>query len=160
MRSVLITLLLLGTLSLLSACGGGSNHTTASVRIMTNGTLPSGTRIGGIEVTLDLPDGVSVRATADSQNPGVLVTDQGVVTVAGSNTTALGTYTTNPNRVTLQVANADGFGTGEFVTVTCDIASDTSVTASGFGVGGLVAVDLNGTRIAGLTPGMTTMWWH
>ncbi len=130
----------------------------AIVKIMTSGNT-QGAQIGGIDVTLDLPPGVSVKATPDAQNPNVLVTDSGVVVAsgaaAGPNTLVTGTYTASPNRVYVHVANA-GFGTGEFATVTCDLATGATVTAGDFNTESLYVVDnQNATEITGLTAGLT-----
>lgn len=163
MKRMLISLLMLMTMSLLSACGGGGGGGTAAptkavVTIATTGTLASGTLIGGIDIALNLPAGVSVKATSDAANPAVLVTDSGVVAVsgvaAGANSTALGTYTATPNAVAIKVVNADGFITGEFVTVNCDIAPGTTAAAADFTMGAMTAVDLNGAEIEGLAAHM------
>jgi hypothetical protein len=166
MLRLIASMLMLCTMSFLPACGGGgggaapaSAPTTAIVKILTSGTLASGALIGGIDVTLNLPAGVSVKATPDSVNPAVYVTDAGVITVsgvaAGTNTTAIGTYTASPNSVAIHVVNADGFGTGEFVTITCDIAAGTTVAATDFTTGTLYVADVDGATIPGLTAGTT-----
>jgi hypothetical protein len=162
MKRLIASMLMLCTMSFLPACGGGgggaapaSAPTTAIVNILTSGTLASGALIGGIDVTLNLPAGVSVKATPDGANPDVLVTDSGVVAVsgvaAGTNTTAIGTYTASPNSVAIHVVNADGFGTGEFVTITCDIAAGTSPAPSDFTVSAAAVKDLNGAAVSGMT---------
>lgn len=131
--------------------------TTATITIMANGTLGSGTLIGGIDVTLALPAGVTVKADPDATNTAVMVTDTGVVNpsgaAAGANTLSTATYASG--EVAIHVANPDGFVSGEFVTVKCDIAAGAAVTTTSFSVSGLYAVDLNGATITGLTGGYT-----
>jgi len=53
------------------------------------------------------------------------------------------------------VANAGGFGTGEFVTVNCDIASGSYPHAADFSLSDPSVADLNGASITGLTAGFT-----
>jgi hypothetical protein len=135
-------------------------HTTATVKIMATGTLATGVMIGGIDVMLTLPAGVSVKATADLTNPAVMVTDAGVVAASGvavgANTLATATYNATPSGVvSIHLANDTGFATGEIVTVICDIAAGSFPTASGFSLSGFNAVDLNGATITGLVTGYT-----
>lgn len=168
-RISLSTLLILALgLTMLSACGGDSSSaplpsrpTTAVIKIETTGTLGQGTMIGGITVTGVLPAGVTVKATPDVQNPAVLITDSGVViasgaavaVVTGENASAFATYDPATGKVDIQVYDQDGFGAGEFVTVTCDIASGTR--PGSFGLEGFTPKDLDGAPIDGLTPGYT-----
>lgn len=105
-----------------------------------------------------LPSGVTIKATPDTQNPSVLVTNSGVVVasgVVGRNASTLATYNAATRKVNIQVYDQDGFGTGEFVTVTCDIVSGTTATAGSFGLEGFTPKDLNGAEINGLTPKIT-----
>ena len=149
------------SLLMITACGGGgaAAPTKAIITISASGPLANGTLIGGIDSALNLPAGVSVKATADAANPAALVTDAGVLAAsgvaAGTNTTVLGTYTPAPPAVTIKVINPAGFGTGEFVTVNCDIAAGSMVKAFDFSATALTAVDLNGAAITGLNAGLT-----
>ena len=164
MKKTLILGLLVSfiALSTLSGCKSKSDDavpTTATVKVMATGTLDTGVLIGGIDITMTLPAGVTVKATADPTNTAVMVTDTGVVEASGvaigANTNTLATYTAASRTVAIHVANANGFATGEFVTVKCDIAATSVVTASSFGLSGFNPVDLNGAAIAGLTPGFS-----
>lgn len=163
-REILFTALALFTLS---ACGGGgggggngeTQPTTAVLKISTQGSLAGGTQIGGINISINLPAGVTVKATADA-NSGLLVTDAGVVTAsgaaAGTNATVLAVYTAGPPAtVSINLANPNGFSTGEFVTVNCDIAAGNSPKSADFSLADFNAVDLNGAAVTGLTPGFT-----
>lgn len=159
-------------LIVLSACGGDSSSaslpvqiqpTKAVIKIETTGTLGGGTMIGGITVTGVLPAGVTVKATPDPENPAVLVTNSGVVVESGAavavatgeSASAIATYNSTDRKVNIQVYDQDGFGIGEFVTVTCNIASGTTPKAASFGLEGFTPKDLNGAPINGLTPGYT-----
>lgn len=148
----------------LSGCGanpgGGSTATSqptsAVIKVSTQGTLTSGTQIGGLDITVTLPTGVSVKSVTNPPE-----TDSGVVVTsdAAANSTVLSTYavatSASTGKVRVLLANTGGFGTGEFMTIHCDIASGSTPTASGFGLSGFVAKDLNGVVINGLAPGFT-----
>ena len=130
---------------------------TAVLKISTQGTLPSGTQIGGIDVTIALPTGVTVKSVTSPPE-----TDSGVVVtsgVAAANSTVLSTYTaatsTSTGKVRVLLANSNGFGTGEFMTINCDIALGSTPTASDFSLSGFVAKDLNGVAISGLNSAFT-----
>lgn len=151
-----IVLLALGVM--LAACGGGgggggpAQPTAAVIKLSVEGT-PSGTPIGGIQATVTLPSGVSVKAT---QNPPQ--TDDNVVLASGGAANAefvLGTYSTSSNAVTVYVTKSDGIAVGEFATVNCDIAAGTFPTAADFSVTGLSAWDVNGATVTGLAASFT-----
>lgn len=177
MKRSLITgfLMVIALIIIISGCGGaGGGETTttpppiippqttpqatiAVLKISSQGTLPSGSLIGGIDITVTLPSGVTVK---NQTNPPE--TDAGVVVtsaLAVSNSTLLSTYTAasgaTKGAVRVIIANSNGFGTGEFVTVNCNIAAGSSPTASDFSVSNLLVKDLNGTTINGLTATIT-----
>jgi len=161
----LASLILALGFTVLSACGGDSGSaplpsppTKAVIKIETAGTLDQGVMIGGITVTGVLPAGVTVKATPDAQNPAFLVTDSDVVIasgVTGTNASAYATYNATNRKVNILVYGQEGFGIGEFVTVTCDIAPGTRPTAGSFGLEGFISKDLNGSPIGTLTAGFT-----
>ena len=167
MKATLQIFLLLTVTSLLFACGGGGGGgssstppppTTKVIKISTQGTMPSGALIGGISVTVMLPDGVTVKATSDPINPSVLVTDADVVApsgVAAASSSVLATYTmataSAAGNVNVQMAQSTGFAVGEFVTVNCDVAAGKTVTSANFSLSNFSAVDLNGTPLGGLS---------
>jgi hypothetical protein len=168
MKTILQRLLPLIAASMLFACGGGGGGsggnatpptpTTKIIKISTQGTMPSGALIGGVSVTAILPDGVTVSASSDPQNPAVQVTNAGVVVssgVAAASSSVLATYTmataTAAGKVNIQLAQSSGFTVGEFVTVNCDVAAGKTVTAANFSLSNFSAVDLNGTPLGGLS---------
>ncbi|MDH4163771.1 MAG: hypothetical protein OEW15_13960 [Nitrospirota bacterium] len=161
------------SLTMAAACGGGGGGgggggntapTTAIVTLATSGTLPAGVDgIGAIDITLALPAGVTVAATNQ-------VTDSGVVTASGTATGAIafGTYTAATTtipatvRVMITSSSAGGFGTGEFATVNCILNgtspadADFTVLAESFqAVGIIVSTNSTTTITSSLTPGMT-----
>jgi hypothetical protein len=158
-------LILALSLTVVAACGKVESSdplapppTKAVIKISTAGSFGPDRLIGGITVTAVLPAGVTVKATPDTQNTSILVSDQGVVTASGVtsvNAAAFATVDQPDRRLQIQVYDQNGFGTGEFVTVACDIASGATPTAGNFGLEGFIAKDLNGADIDGLTAGLT-----
>ena len=152
---------LFGIISL-SGCGSGGGDgvtqpTTAVLKISTQGTLPSGTQIGGIDITIALPTGVTVKSVTSPPE-----TDSGVVVTSGvavANSTVLSTYTAatsaSAGNVRVLLAISNGFGMGEFMTIYCDIASGSTPAASDFSLTGFAAKDLNGVLISGLNSAFT-----
>jgi len=128
---VRISILFLMVFSLaLAGCGGGGGSsapapkTTAVLKIGTQGGLPAGvTGLSGVGVTITLPQGVTV-ATDGNGNPAANVAMVSGVAVGGSIAAPVYTAPTATTNGTLKVVVAAGstlFGTGEFVTVTCQL---------------------------------------
>ena len=154
-----------------AGCGGGSSGgtppappapTTATVKVSTSGALASGVRIGGVDVKLVLPAGVTLGAAADATNPSVLVATPDAVKASGgpsASALVLGVYTPAaggaPGSVVIHVADGAGFGAGELATVTCALAAGSKPASSDFSLTALQAVDLNGAAVAGLQPALT-----
>jgi hypothetical protein len=170
MKTLAISMILLISVALTSCGGAGGNSnndngtnngsttfpTKAVVKLSTGGSLPSGAQIGGIDVTVTLPQGVTLKSTTS------LTTDDGVVMASGAatnNTQVLATYSaatgTAPGHVRILIANPNGFGIGEFATVNGEIASGATVLQAGFGISDLTAKDLNGVTMSGLSSSLT-----
>ncbi|MCK9417912.1 MAG: hypothetical protein M0R70_00865 [Nitrospirae bacterium] len=167
--SFIILLLLVTSALLFSACGGGGgggttegnttggNTTTQStqaiVKLSATGTLATGTQIGGIDITMHLPAGVTIKSTTNPPE-----TDSGIVTASGlavSNSSVVANYTASSGTVHIVLANPNGFSTGEFATVNCDIAAGSNPTQTDFSVVNMTAKDLNGIAISGLSAVLT-----
>ena len=123
---------------------------TAVVTLGTNGTLPVGKSIGGIDVTLNLPPGVTVKADKTTETlPGVVVSSgaaQGAPSVAKF-TPAAGNA---PAQVRLVLLKLSGFSTGEFATLNLDIDGPVPTIAD-FSTTKVTITDINGTSMNGLT---------
>jgi hypothetical protein len=152
------TLTAIAGLLLITACGGGEKSsaafmpTKAAVKLSSAGTG----MIYGIDLTINLATGVSVKSSNPPQ------TDAGVVSasgVAASGSVTTGVYTaatgTFPATLRILVANPNGFSTGEFCTVNADIALGRWPTSGEFSIGHFSASDENGSVIDGLTGELT-----
>lgn len=160
MRKLLPLTLTMLAAATLSACGGGggggafllpSSQPTAVLTLSTAGT---GT-VYGIDVTVNLPEGVTAKSTMPPQ------TDAGVATASGAaaGSTVAAVYSaasgTVPGKIRLLAAKATGFGVGEFATVKCDIASGHTPMQADFSLSDFSASDENGVAVPGLTAGFT-----
>jgi hypothetical protein len=164
--SVLILLFILVSLAACSSGGGSTNPpppTKAVITLSMTGTLPAGMLIYGTQATVNLPPGVTAKASPSSANPQALVTDLGVVSASGQAAgaeIASGAYlasSTTPTtyKVDLSVSKSSGFSAGEFAVVNCDIAAGYFPAVTAFTVTDFKAVDQNGATLTGLTVGHT-----
>lgn len=141
----------------------GIGGLSAVVKLSTVGTLSPGTLIGGLQLTLTLPAGVSLRADFSSGQTQFAPL-AGVVTASGaaaSGSLVSASYVpaagAAPGAVTVALISSSGFGVGEFVTINCDVAAGVNLpTPSQFVVISFgPIVDQTGAPISGLTPSLT-----
>lgn len=167
MKKILLSALLMAVSLTLSACGGGGGSTTTLPAAPTTAVLKLSTvakagqnpQAAGLELTVLLPTGVTVKTvTASKQTAaGVLNYSGGV---AFSNITTqlfprplFGLYSSaaaalGKNAVKIQIASGTAtFGAGEFATLTCNIGAGTSVKATDFQLTGFLAGGTGGTDI-------------
>jgi len=141
-------------LLVLAGCGsGGGDHVSAPagavVRLSTraDGSAPT---IGGIFVTLNLPAGVSVKVTEDGSGQ----TADGVVVKSGAadstNSTVIAKYDRAGGTMNIVIVKSDGFQSGEFAAVTCDLTPATDPVSGDFTTSNFSAFDLAGNEITGL----------
>jgi hypothetical protein len=165
---LLITCFIL--LSLVACSSGGSDNgpvqpTTAVIKLFSTetGALPAGTLIYGTQATVNLPKGVTVKASPSSANPQAMVVNDTVVSASGQAAgaeTVLGSYlvssaTASTYKVELYVARSSGFSAGEFAVLNCDITAGYAPAAADFTVTDFKAFDSNGLAIPGFTAGFT-----
>lgn len=157
-RFVLLTIIS-GLMFALTGCGGGggggettpvsTSPTTAILKLNILG-IPSGTLIGGIQVTFTLPSGVSLAT-----NPATGEIASGVVTISGVANGSFGAQSYDPNTrlVSVAIINATGFGNGEYMTITASIASGSTVTTSSFPAQATAVsvIDTLGNSLSGFT---------
>ena len=153
----------------LVACGGGgggsapAQPTKAVITLSMAGSLPAGALVYGTQATLNLPTGVTVKASPSSANPQVMVTDPGAVSASGQAAnaeTVLATYlasstTASMSKVALYIAKSGGFSAGEFAVVNCDIAAGHFPAAADFTITDFRTFDSTGLTVSGLTAGLT-----
>ena len=159
MKFVSVTKLLVFTLFFFSACSGGGGGNSPSPSIsppaaasVTLATSQTSTTIYGIDATVNLPSGVTIKSTVSppAADDGVVIASG--VAAAGSVVTAVYSAATStlPGTVRIMIVNANGFGVGEFAKLNCGIASGYNPTANDFTTAHLIAKDGNGTDIAGV----------
>ena len=125
---------------LLSACGGGGGGdngggtapptiipTKALLKVST-ANVPSGTLLGGVQISIVLPAGVTPSVLSGNDATGSVAASGNAV---GSMAPFAG-YNASTNTLTTAVINLAGFASGEVMTITCSIAAGTTVTAANF----------------------------
>jgi hypothetical protein len=146
-----------GGVSTSDAPGGTPPAPKAVIALSTNGTLSAGTAIGGLGVTVNLPDTVTVKtAPGGTVESGVVITSG----VAAGQATVLALYSgataTAPAKLYLVLASgSSGMPVGEFATVTCDVKSGIKPAGSDFSLNDFSAVDTSGVSIPSLTAGLS-----
>ncbi|HJV35615.1 hypothetical protein [Geomonas sp.] len=167
MKKILLAGLLTAVTLSLSACGGGGSGgtvtlpapTTAVLKLSTVAKAGQAPQAAGLELTVLLPAGVTVKTvTASKQTASGVLNYSG--NVAFSNITTqlfprplFGLYSASAvasgkNAVKIQIASGSAtFGAGEFATLTCNIGAGTSVTATDFHLTGFLAGGSGGTDI-------------
>jgi hypothetical protein len=129
----------------------------AVITLNTTGNLNGGTAIGGLGVTINLPDSVSVKTTGGNVD-GAVVKTSGVAT--GQATLLVlysGATTTAPAKLHIVLASStDGLQVGEFATVTCDIVTGSGPVESDFSLSDFAPVDIDGAAIQTLTASLHT----
>jgi hypothetical protein len=118
--------------------------TSAVVRLATQGALPQGTLVGGIQATLTYATdkGLSIGAG----NVGASGAGSGSLLVANANTVG---------QVIVALVNATGFGAGEFATATFGVAAPNVPAGTDFAIApGAQVIDVNGAAIPGVTVGI------
>lgn len=119
-----------------STANGNNKSGVIVKRLNTAGVLPSGSTIRGIEVTINLPSGVSVK----SDNNGLLAS---YLQTSGS-ATASSIISGNLNGSDLKIIFADiaGIAVGEFATLYCDVASTAPASLGTFTITGVKISDV------------------
>jgi hypothetical protein len=154
-----------------AGCGGGvtTTPTTAGgappaaqktvIALNTSGLLSSGTTIGGLAITLNLPDSVTVKTDAGGNVDSSAVATSGVaVGQATVITLYAGPSGTVPAKLRIALASgASGMPVGEFATITCSVREGGMPLASDFSLNDFSPVDTNGVVIPSLTAGLSTV---
>jgi hypothetical protein len=110
------------------------------VTLSTAGTLPNGALIGVIDITLNLPAGVTVQSSPSSLNAAILLPADGVVVLQGvavgaSNQLLTPSYVKGPpGKVGIRLVSGNGLSTGAFAAVNCDVAPGAAPLPSDFSI--------------------------
>ena len=121
---------------LMSACGVGAGGTapptttppataTKAILKVSTANVPSGTLVGGVQISIVLPAGVTPSVLSGNDASGSVV-------AAVSGALAASSYDTSTRTLQHIMASLAGFPSGEFLTITCSIAAGTTVTAADF----------------------------
>ena len=146
---------------LMSACGGGgggdngggttppTTTPTKAILKVSTANVPSGTLLGGVQISIVLPAGVTPSVLSGNDATGSVAASGNAV---GSMAPFAG-YNASTNTLTTAVINLAGFASGEVMTITCSIAAGTTVTAANFPPQATETsvVDLNLINISGAT---------
>lgn len=139
---------------LLSACGGGGGGTpapapTKAIIKVSTANVPTGTKVGGVQISIVLPSGVTPSILSGNDASGSVVASGN----AGSGLLAASSYDASTRTLTPGTVSGSGFDSGEFLTITCSIATGVTVTASDFPSQATVIVisDVIGNTIPGAT---------
>lgn len=127
--------------------GGVVQPTKAVVMLSMQGETVQ--TIGGVQASLLLPSGVTVKATQNAPQ-----TDDGVVVSPGADL-VMAVYSASTNSVSVYVAKSSGMETGVFATVNCDIAVGSFPRKADFAVTDLSVWNIDGAPVAGLTASLT-----
>jgi hypothetical protein len=119
-----------------------TNSSTVVVKLATKGTLPQGSSIGAIIMTLKYPTTKGLTITADNILPsGEAASSKMIPNVATA------------GEITLGNMNGTGFGVGEFLTITFTVAAGNKPVASDFSIAPgsikILASDNDTTDISG-----------
>jgi hypothetical protein len=130
---------------------GGQSLT---LKLDTTSQVPAGVSIYGVQVTLTLPAGVTIRVSdfSDYQADPLVAYSSGVapadiITFDGKYTPAAGGQ---PAYLALAVGSGTSWPVGEFATVICDLPPGSGYTSANFGVSQVEVVDLSGNVIPGV----------
>jgi hypothetical protein len=173
MKNTIRVGLLTGILAVsLWGCGGGGGGgdsapiqqaqvqpqpTRALLKLISAGAPGQAGVVGGIDVTLQVPQGVIVPHDDTTAEVAAGVVTASGEALAGKSVVLAKSFAdpaTGGNKVRVMLANANptgGLPTGEFATMECEIAAGASPKPEDFRVAEVAAVDLNGAPVAGVT---------
>lgn len=138
-----------GTTSIASTGLAAMGNIGYSVKLSTTGIFAASSFIKGIELRLQLPAGVTVKADGNSIPLTGTVTPSGA---AATHSTVQSLYNPTTGVLSLGIINAEpGFALGEFITIACDVSPGASLNTSAFSISDLTVSDVNGENIGGIS---------
>lgn len=147
-----------------SVITGNTTASKVTLKISSAGTLTPPARIGGVEVVVNLPPGISVplidAVTGEVDPAAVFISGVAVTTGTAPQFTArfAPATATSPATIKLVLVNITGFVTGEFATLNLNKTIGSVATPAHFVLTGFTAVDsvLTGGSLGGAIPGITS----
>lgn len=146
-----------------AGCGGGGggdddgNVSAVKASLGTAGLLEGGQQIGGVQMTLHIPLGVTVKT--DPQTGEVSNEVVRLIGAATSGTSVGAVYVapseTAQGELQFLVVNAYGFAPGEIIEIQLDITAGYFPVASDFSLSEFTASDLDGNLLTDLVATMT-----
>jgi hypothetical protein len=143
-----------------TATGGTTSLSAPTKGVLKMATAGAAGTIAGIDVTVNLPAGVTVAAdpvTGEVANGAVTLSGVAAVGSLGAQNVIVAKYTPAASTVAtsqlhIVMANVSGFGVGEFATVNFDLATGTALpVADAFSVMSCVARGGDGAVLSGVT---------
>ena len=158
-----LILLVMAILPMIAGCGGGGGGdnaaplpTAATLKLSSQGTMPVGKAVSGIDVTIELPAGATVKTTSGVVDATVVVAS-GLLTTATSSMSPI-TYTPAAGATkakldfTIASTALAGVQVGEYATITLILSGvNPAVTDFNATLFKAYAVDGSGA-ISALTP--------
>ncbi len=152
---ILRLLLMFMLTALVFGCSGSDTSyiplpSTATLVVTTSGTLTAGNSLAGVGLTFILPTGVTPPLDATGQVDGSKLVTASGVTVAGGLVVTAVHVEGQPAKLSVVVASkaASGFGVGETMLLTLNLASGIPPKASDFTITDFQAADLNGKAVS------------
>ena len=159
---ILLALLVATALGCGGGGGGGGGTTppanpTKATLTFSIPSLPAGTQVGGVQFVINLPTGVSPAIFSSCTTSGCDASGSITLTGGGVNLLSATNYISAANTATFAGATTTGFGTGNFLTMNCVIASGTTVTASSFSISNIQVFDTSANLIPSATVNMAVV---
>jgi len=123
--------------------------TTVLVTVTLHGTMPPGTSINTVDLTLNLPAGVTAKAAPSGLIADGIVAPSGVAQGALAAARFIPAAGAQPAQIRLALVRVAGFGPGEMATFHLDLNGHT-LQPGEFSIAGLKATDARGATISGL----------
>ena len=138
MKRVLFASLFMAVVLVFSGCGGGEGETRVPTAVdlkLIASSPPAGTSIGTVDVTLTLPEGVTIQADSSGKISDAVILYGSAIPTNTLNVKDATLIPASPGtEVHLTMAIADGFNGGEFAVLKCAITNGKTPVTSDFAI--------------------------
>lgn len=124
--------------------------TTAVVTVTLKGAVPAGNSINTVDLTLNLPPGVTAKAAPSGLTAEGVMAPSGVAQGSLAATRFIPSTGPLPAQLRVALIRAVGFGPGEIATFHLDVKGPVP-RVSDFSISGLKVTDAHGATISGLS---------